>query len=382
MSAMSAMLGLVREIYVVHLLGLGPGNDSLQLTLSVVYTISILGEPLRLASLNLLDRRLRAAELVPLALAIIVLSVGIATYLGAGHQQSRHSLTAATIAGLANLGFAAILPRFQQRGRFLRVHAVTVLPSVLILAGLLLLNGGLGLPVASVVIGLFLAAPIAQLGILALMRDELAPIESGDRADSPGAWVNVGAHSLSAVGAQLTQLGLRSVLLGRVGWLTAFVLTLRAADTFRAVIVDTYAALQVRRWASAARSGNVMRASRTAALIIGGCIITLGASIAGSRSLVGMAIVTVGGVVLGALVRVAYLRINTAYSPRRLILAVGFSDLAIGVIVLGVTRSVATAILPTLWAGLVGRQLMAVSWIASGFGVKKNTDQATSPCAE
>ena len=60
LSGVSAVLGLGREALVLHRLGLSAANDALQLALSITYTIALLGEPLRLAALNLLQRRIGA----------------------------------------------------------------------------------------------------------------------------------------------------------------------------------------------------------------------------------------------------------------------------------------------------------------------------------
>jgi len=253
LSGASALLGLGREILVVKRLGISEANDRLQLALSITYSIALLGEPLRLAALNLLQRRL-SARLWGAIGSGIAFAAAITTVLdraGAGTVPWSWLLIAG-VAGAANLFLAWVLPRSQRSGPFLPVHAVTVMPNVFIV-GVLLLPAPSGEVFATRVVGLFLLAPLLQLAALAVLsrfgdHPELGPPLSAAEGLRPIAW-----HAAGAAGGQAAQLLMRTALLTVPGLLTGFNLILRVTETVRAIFVDTFIASRVRRWASGER---------------------------------------------------------------------------------------------------------------------------------
>jgi hypothetical protein len=253
LSGVSALLGLGREVLVVKRLGISEANDRLQLALSITYSIALLGEPLRLAALNLLQRRLSARLWAAIGSGIAV-AAAITTVLyraGAGTVPWNWVLIAGT-AGAANLFLAWVLPRSQRSGPLLPVHAVTVMPNLFVVAVLLLPTPSTE-AFATRVVGLFLAAPLLQLAALAVLsrfgdHPELGPPLSAAEGLRPIAW-----HAAGAVGGQAAQLLMRTALMTVPGLLTGFNLILRATETLRAIFVDTYIASRVRRWASGER---------------------------------------------------------------------------------------------------------------------------------
>jgi len=257
LSGTSAVLGLGRELLILRRLGLSSANDGLQFALSVTYTIALLGEPLRMAALNLLDRRIGARISAIIGSAIVLAALLMTVLYAAGKSSLPVSwLVAAGTAGAANLALAWVLPRMQRAGPFLAVHSVAVMPNIFISAGLLL-PAATDQSFAARVIGLFLLAPIVQLAALAVLsrfgdRPLLAPPPTVREGLRPVLW-----HAVGAGGGQASQLFLRTALLaGPGGTLAAFVLALRVTDTIRAVFVDTYIASRIRRWAAGERTAN------------------------------------------------------------------------------------------------------------------------------
>jgi hypothetical protein len=327
LSAMSAILGLGRDVLVVTRLGLGAANDGLQFTLSVIYTISLLGEPLRLAALNLLERRIGIRLSVSFALGILAAAALTTLLFHAGAGQIPLAwLLPAGIAGAANLFFAWVLPRCQRAGPFLPVHAVTVMPNILIVTGLVL-------PAASAeafagrVIGLFLLAPLLQLTALAVLsrfgeRRELALPPTVREGLRPMAW-----HTAGAVGGQAAQFFLRrALLLSPPGTLSAFALVLRGADTLRAVFVDTYIAVRVRRWTSGERPTNSAVDGRwlgpvQLSLVTALALVVAFAWQGPSPTLISpAALMVVIGTYLVLALRVRYQELNTAAQPLPVVL--------------------------------------------------------------
>lgn len=316
----------MRELLVLRRLGLSSANDGLQFALSVTYTVALLGEPLRLAALNLLDRRIGARISALIGGAIVSAAVLMTVLYAAGKSLLPTTwLIAAGAAGAANLVLAWVLPRCQRSGPFLPVHAVTVMPSLLITAGLLL-PAASDASFASRVIGLFLVAPVVQLGALAILsrfgdRPALGPAPTIREGLRPVAW-----HAIGAGGGQAAQLFLRTALLaGPGGTLAAFVLVLRVTDTIRAIFVDTYIASRIRRWAAGERGANPAVDGRwlgpalLLALVLAGLLVSVvWAGRSGTLLTPATAVLLLGTYLVLAL-RVRYQSLNTSAQPLRFV---------------------------------------------------------------
>jgi hypothetical protein len=249
LSGLSAVLGLGREVVIVARLGLGSTNDLLQFILSITYTVALLGEPLRSASLNLLGRRTGTSLIGFLALIIGAAAI-IVTLLYARHGPDVPWtwVVAGGVAGAANLVVAWVLPRSLRAGPFLPVHAVSVMPNILIVAGVLI-PASSDTAFAGRVVMLFLAAPLVQLVLFRFLFKPGSRDAEEPEATARDARVTMGWHGASACGAMGTQYAIRAALATAVpGTLSAFVLALRAIETVRAVFIDTYVASRLRKW--------------------------------------------------------------------------------------------------------------------------------------
>ena len=259
LSGIAAVLGFGQYVLMFRRLGLGAENDSLQFAISIVYTVALFGEPLRLSSLNLLGRRIGGGLSATLGLVVAVVAV-VTTVLYAGTDPGISSewIVVAGAGGAANLILQWVLPRSLKAGPFLPVHAVSVMPSALIFVGLLL-------PVSSDAafaeraVYLFLAAPILQLALLAAIRATRPRITDAE-AGAAEALLPIGWHAAGAAGSMATQFLIRSAVVagGPPGALSAFVVALKAAEALRAVFVDTYIASKIRRWSEGRRETSAM----------------------------------------------------------------------------------------------------------------------------
>lgn len=346
LSALSAALGLGREILLLSALGLTRENDRLQLCLSITYTISLLGEPIRLASMNLLQRRLRSREVGGFYAVAVTVAVAVAIFYGFQFQAPAWWwIPAAAIAGLANLTYSGLLPRLQARGDLLTVHAVSVLPNLLLFVGLAVLAGGLRWRADSVMVALFLAAPLTQLVLFAMIATRLDSLTT-----SSGATLSrkqLSAHLGSAVGMQLAQAGLRTGLgQSASGTLALFVLLARAADTARAILVDTYIAVQLRRWIGDRRPAPEERPSWRGAgtLWVAGTALVV-ALVQASLGVV-MAGLIATGALIGAVVRIRYHRLNTGAQPTGLSTRIALAEIAVGI---GVMVGAAVPVVTDRW---------------------------------
>ncbi len=336
LSGLSAVLGLGREIVVVGRLGLGATNDLLQFALSITYTVALLGEPLRSASLNLLGRRTSPGLAMLLAGIISAAALGTTLLYARGGQGPPASWTiAAGVAGAANLVVAWVVPRSLHAGPFLAAHTVSVMPNILILGGLLLPAANESAFAGRVVV-LFLVAPVVQLVLFGLLRRHGQTTAAVPPASARDALATMGWHGVSAGAAMGTQYAIRSVLAGAVpGTLSAFVLALRAIETIRAVFVDTYVASRLRKWTESRVATPLPTARRmlspglAAFLVATGLVLALRWPGQPGTLLDPSAVVLVVGLYPLLVYRVAWQALNTNASPVRATARVAGVELAV-----------------------------------------------------
>jgi hypothetical protein len=370
LSGMSAVLGLGREALVLHRLGLSAANDALQLALSITYTIALLGDPLRLAALNLLQRRLGPPIWTAIGGGIVAAAFIMTMLYRAGTSiLPGQWLLIAGAAGAANLVLAWVLPRRQRSGPFLVVHFVTVMPNIFMVAGLLL-PAESDQAFAARVVGLFLLAPLLQLAALAFLtrfgdHAELAPSPSVADGLRPMVW-----HAVGAAGGQGSQLFLRTALAAApTGTLTAFTMTLRVTETIRAIFVDTYIASRVRRWATGERSTSPAIDGRwlTPAALVGGTGGALLLAVAWSGSgrwlSPASAMLLIGAYLVLAL-RVRYQSLNTSAQPIGLVKRMAGLEL-IAATAVGVLSLVSLPLASLPWVVYVAKPAAGLGLIAS-----------------
>ena len=322
LSGIAAVLGLGQLLLILRRLGLGAENDALQFAISIVYTVALFGEPLRLGSLNLLGRRIGGALTATLGLVVAVVAV-VTTVLYAGTDPGISSewIVVAGAGGAANLILQWVLPRSLRAGPFLAVHAVSVMPSALIFVGLLL-PASSDAAFAERAVYLFLIAPVLQLLLLAVIKGardaHAAGVVSVADGLRPVSW-----HAASAAGSMATQFLIRSAVIagGPAGALTMFVLALKATETLRAVFVDTYIASKIRGWSegrrqtSAVVDGRWLSGGMIIAVVVVGLVVALAWPWAPGTYADPSAAVLLLGLYLVLALRVRYQERNVAAQP-------------------------------------------------------------------
>jgi hypothetical protein len=322
LSGASAFLGLLREVLIVGRLGLGTTNDQLQFALSITYTVALLGEPLRSASLNLLgrrtDRRLSAFLVLVAAVAAVVTTV---LYAGRHSEVTPWWIVAAGLAGALNLGVAWVAPRSVHAGPFLPAHAITVMPNLL-MVGVLVFPAPNDLAFAGRVVAVFLIAPILQLVLFRVLRPQDPGTPGGPEATIQDARRTIGWHGVAAIAGMGTQYVIRTALAtGAPGTLSAFVLVLRGIETIRAVFVDTFVSSRLRKWAegrtpaAAAYSRRLLPAPVAVLLLAGGLVLALKWQGMPGTLLDPAAVVLVVGLYPMLLYRVVWQSMNTNAQP-------------------------------------------------------------------
>jgi hypothetical protein len=321
LSGGSAALGLLRELLVFRRLGLGASNDELQFALSITYTIALLGDPLRLASLNMLSRRLSASSRLLLA-GVVGLAVVATTaaYTTGGPNLPRSWIVVAAAAGAMNLRVSWTIPRRLRDGPFLLVHALTVLPNVVIVAGLLW-PAPTDVAFAARVVFLFAVAPLVQLAGFLLLGRGSARAEAGLGAGAAEVSAAIGWHGVAAAGTMGTQFVIRAALTAYPGTLSAFTLMLRITETIRAVFVDSWVASRVQEWTRVGAAGAVAAAARllswrgAAVVTVLGLLLALAWPGADGTLLAPPAVVVAAGIYPVVVYRVGWQAVNTSTRP-------------------------------------------------------------------
>lgn len=368
LSIASASLGLGRELLILHKLGLSATADLLQFYLSVTYTISLLGDAMRLAALNLLQGGRLGTALRSTAVVAVLTGVPITLwYVRRGPTVEPWLIGLAGVAGILNLLTVVLLVHRQRAGRFLPAHLVTVLPNVMIFTGVALALLANEATFLRVVVGLFLAAPILQLVLL--MSLQTPPQEHGAGPGVLAGMGQIGLHGLGTVGAQAGQVLIRTSLATMApGMLTIFVLLSRAVDTVRAVLLDTFIGARLAEWAAGRGTLPTLLDPRRLPLplLAGILAVTAGAAVGAHAASGPVAVapwlvaILLPGAWLAFVQRAGYFHLNAQSTPRALIIRLGLVDLAVAAALAAATLVAGVPAMALVWSFFVARLALQV----------------------
>ena len=354
-------------------LGLSATNDTLQYYLSIVYTISLLSDPIRLAALNLLQERNRAATylIVTILMVPVSLVITMAYALSAGvHDTSL--LVAACIGGGLNLLVAVGCSDGQRSRSFVGTQAVMALPNIVLIIGVFAVPALTSISLPETIIYVYALVPALQIIAFLLMPlREGAPVPPDHAPMAIGAGLkNLLSHSTSAGGSQLGQFALRTTLNGAaVGSLTLVSFLIRIYDTLRVIFVDSFVGSRVAGWTSGeSHVPRMLDARHHLVPLLAVSALALVSGFAPVTSAQGTAAVALG-ILLVALyaassLRVLYSFVNTVTTPGRLILWVGMADVAVGFGAYGMAQTSWLPRLVMLWLLYVGRSLVLLWFVA------------------
>jgi hypothetical protein len=369
LSLASAVLGLVREGVILGKLGLSPRNDELQYYLSVTFTISLFGDAIRLATANLAQRASTAAILLPVGLAAVAVGVAAGAWFATHAQWNLPAAIAvATLAGILNLVAVSLIVIRQRQGRFLPAHVVTVFPNVLILLGVLAAFQSDSRRFLSVIVGLFMLAPLVQIMILLALRPGTRRPPLPETGESLAARLRLlGPHGAGAVGNQVGQAVVRTALsVASPGTLSLYALLARVVDSFRAVFLDSFIGSRLADWADGEtqlprllHAAHFRPASGAAAVLLSlaGVALAQGQPV-GWRLGVGLATILLAGAWFSFTVRVAMFAVNSRSIPPRLNWELALIDMGAAVVVAGGWYGYPPAVLFLLWCFAVVRPLL------------------------
>lgn len=354
-------------------LGLSATNDTLQYYLSIVYTISLLSDPIRLAALNLLQSRNRAATYLIVSLLMVPVSLLItAAYAIGGDVHDTSLLVAACLGGGLNLLVAVGCSDGQRSRSFVGTQAVMALPNIVLIIGVFAVPALTGISLPDTIVYVYAIVPALQIIAFLLMPLRAdAPVAPAHAPMAIGEGLrNLLSHSTSAGGSQLGQFALRTTLSGAtVGSLTLVSFLIRIYDTLRVIFVDSFVGSRVAGWTSGeshvprlldARLHAVPLLAASGIALLSGLVPVSGAV---STSIVSLGILLVALYAASSL-RVLYSFVNTVTTPGRLIVMVGLADVAVGLAAAGMAFVPGLPRLLLLWLLYVGRSLLLLWFVA------------------
>ncbi len=354
-------------------LGLSSTNDTLQYYLSIVYTISLLSDPIRLAALNLLQERNRTATYIIVTILMVPVSlvITVAYALSAGvHDMSL--LVAACVGGGLNLLVAVGCSDGQRSRSFVGTQAVMALPNIVLIIGVFAVPALTKISLSDTIIYVYAVVPALQMLFFLLMPlREGAPVTPRHAPMAIRAGLkNLLSHSTSAGGSQLGQFALRTTLNGAtVGSLTLVSFLIRIYDTLRVIFVDSFVGSRVAGWTTGeSHVPRMLDARHHAVPLLAVSALALVSGFAPVTSAQATAAVALG-ILLVALyaassLRVLYSFVNTVTTPGRLIIAVGLADVTIGLAAAGMAFIPSLPRLLILWLLYVGRSLLLLWFVA------------------
>jgi len=248
LASISVVFGLLREILIVAKLGFSATNDTLQIYLSIFYSISLALDAIRLAGLNLceklsMQRLLLCATLIYLPFVILV-SLVMCKFVGVWDWK----MLGVTILGsFMNLIAGLIITLKQRFGNYIGGQFINVLPNFVLIPGILLVFAFHPQNMILALISLSVLIPIVQLLLLPFVKVKKITIEAQyGLIDSLKIFLR---HLSSTSGEQLFQLSVRSASyhLGH-GYLSVLAFAIRAYAAVRFILIDSYIGSKLSGW--------------------------------------------------------------------------------------------------------------------------------------
>jgi len=251
LAAASVGLGIVREVLVIALLGISRANDELQAYLSVIYSISLIGDAIKLAGLNLFDRvplhrLIIAASIVssPIAIAVAVAVwyfVPVTTF---------PLLLLVALGGVLGL-FGFLLSAHRQRfGAFFPAHVVSVSSNLLLIPCILLIWALKPPSLTTAFVIIFSLVPVMQTMALLFIRVNSSQNVHNNRVPLREVISVFARQVFGALGKVIFQASLRILTFtAGEGLLSILNILIRFFSSLKLVLVDSFIGLNLQKWA-------------------------------------------------------------------------------------------------------------------------------------
>jgi len=363
LSSSSMAVGLLRELIIVGLLGFTVKNDLLQIYLSVIYTISLMIDAMRLSCLNLfsvlsLPRILLSASLISAPAAILV---GVMMYYSAGGMNVG-ILMVAVLGGYAHLIACLLITYKQRHDVFLAAQVINVLPNAILIPGIVVCWAfSAGNMIHNIVI---LTASVPVIQCIALL---LLPSRSDEKLDPKGisliaSLLVFARHFSTTIGEQLFQIIARAAFFNDgPGYLSVFSVSVRAYSAMRFILIDSYIGSRLSDWKKELKRGDLILyriiSSNTLSLLP--ALISLLIMVHTHSSLIQYAaqvfMILIFGFYFSTLVRIIYFKMNHLGSNPSLIMTFALYELVFALLAFIITKQMSHSVIALLWIGYIAK---------------------------
>lgn len=251
LSSLSMGFGLLREFLIVSLLGFTTKNDSLQLYLSIFYTIGLTMDAMRLACLNLYA----SFSLVRMWISATAVCLPFCLVIGLVMSCSTDAMSApllfVTIFGsYLNLIVMLLITYKQRHGKFLTAQCVSVSPNFILIPGTLFCYWYLNNHVIAAMVCLTSLVPVVQCLLLLLIPTPSDQPVEVKQSLSLGFGIKVFVrHFFSMLSEQFYQILLRSAFFKfGAGYLSLFAVAIRIYSALRFILIDSFIGSKLASW--------------------------------------------------------------------------------------------------------------------------------------
>lgn len=354
LSSVSLVFGILREFLIVALFGFTAHNDTLQLYLSIFYTIGLSIDAVRLACLNLYTRLSLLQLLVSASIVALPFSIIIGILLSFATRGWNTSLVSVAIFGSYLNLLAALLITYKQRANvFLLAQIINVLPNFILIPGILYCYWLHPVNLIASIVLMTSLIPVVQCICLLLLPSSPQIIENK---------INLFAslslflrHLAAMTGEQLFQVIARAAFFNYgAGFLSIYAISVRIYAAARFILIDSFIGSKLSTWQDS--SSKVMQVSFFGSLLL---IFTLLFSLRMGTNLtyasIKIVLILLIGFYFSTLTRILYFKINRNETNTGLINRFAIYELMFAILTLILTQQANYPILLILWVGYIAK---------------------------
>lgn len=331
LSLLSAFFGILREFFIVKMLGFSSENDYLQIYLSLYFALCLLSDPVRLTYLNLISSRYLSHIMFIIGIVITIFSCTLcfATKVAQPTLQL-HLLLIASIDGILAICVSFAVVHKQRFGSYLASQIVNVIPNIFLIPAIFIIYF---LPRSLFTINFlfaFFVLHTTQLIILYFIR----PTEKnqGKGGGSLKDFLICLRHAMPILGEQIFQIAARLVFLSLgVGFVTLFSLFLKCFITARYIFIDSFIGPKLHLWKFSTKKDIFHTLLKEKIITIVLMLPIALISIIDESNLIFMtlqlSLIFVGAFYLAAIYRITYFKINRFFHYPVFIFTLGTFDL-------------------------------------------------------
>jgi hypothetical protein len=250
LSSTSMLFGILREFLIVFLFGFTAKNDSLQLYLSIFYTIGLSVDAMRLACLNLFLLLPLSKLLVVASFIAFPFSLIIAILLSYSTGGLNPTLLGITIIGSYLSLMAVLLITYKQRNNvFLLAQVIHIIPNFILIPGIIFCYIYFPTHLIVFIICMTSFIPLLQFLLLLFLPIKSQPIHLKKEITIRAALGILIRHFSAGLGEQGFQIISRAAFYTyATGYLSMYAFAIRVYAAARFILIDSFIVSRLSNW--------------------------------------------------------------------------------------------------------------------------------------